>query len=121
MPKMKKKIPEILKKGFIVYKDADAKKAIAVWSEGSSQHGTYELEEKLKSLRQVEAAHGKYLSYKVKEIQEITPTAQLIFITLSYERSNLSARFMAYKQGQKWIIANFLFDVFVQTTKSFLL
>lgn len=120
MAKNKKDIPQVLADGLDLYLEKSAADAIAFWSQGSAQDGQGLLDEKAKSLRQVEYAHGKFTGYKVKEVQVITPTAHLIFLSLQYEQTEIPARFLAYKQGQNWILANFLFDISLQTTKAFL-
>ncbi len=119
MAKSKKDIPEILVEGLDLYLEKDAATVVAFWACGSAQDGHADLDDKAKLLRQVEYAHGKFVGYKVKDIQVITPTAHLIFLTFNYEKTDVTARFLAYKQGQKWILANFLFDISLQTTRAF--
>ena len=120
MAKTKKEIPEILSEGLDLYLQEGCEQAVHFWARGSAQHGHADLEDKVKSLNEVERAHGKFIGYKVEDTQVITPAIHLIFLRFNYERSDLAARFLAYKQGQGWILAQFLFDISLRTAKPFL-
>ena len=55
---------------------------LCFWAYGSARDGHADLEERALALRQAEEAYGRFLGYKVKNIQVITPTVHLIFFSI---------------------------------------
>ncbi|OED34976.1 hypothetical protein AB834_05500 [PVC group bacterium (ex Bugula neritina AB1)] len=120
MKESKKNLPPLLKEGFDLYLSKGTIAAVACWARGSAQNDSPILEEKIKALQDVEDLCGDFLGYEVKDTQIITSMAHLFFIVLKYEQINVNSRFLAYKQNKGWVLANFLFDVSLETSKAFL-
>ena len=98
-----------IRTGLEKYKSEGAAAAIQSWIKGTYLEGTKEAAAQANNLRSVEEYYGKYVTFHRVKRFVITPTSQICFLVMDYERGPLFAMFLVYKQKDSWLPVMFKF------------
>ena len=104
-------LPSIVLAGLNEYKSKGPEAAVKAWIKGSAFETSVEALSQANTFRQVETMYGAYIGYQVVKVKEISKTSKMIYLSLDYEKGPLFASFLSYKNGDKWILASFTFNM----------
>jgi len=103
-------MPAIVLAGLSDYSFKGADGAIKAWTKGGILEGSKEAASQLALLKEIESLYGPFSSGHLIETHALTPRAQLVYVTLNYDRGPAFARFVAFKEVAKvredWIISD---------------
>lgn len=105
------KLPSIVLAGLSEYKSKGPEAAVKAWIKGSAFETSLEAMSQANTFKQVETMYGAYLGYQVIKIKEISKTSQMAYLSFDYEKGPLYASFLSYRNGDKWILASFSFNM----------
>ncbi len=105
------KLPSIVLAGLSEYKLKGPEAAVKAWVRGSAFETSLEALSQANTFKQVETMYGAYLGYQVIKIKEISKTSQMAYVSFDYEKGPLYASFLSYRNGDKWILASFSFNM----------
>lgn len=104
-------LPSIVLTGLNEYKSKGPEAAVKAWIKGSAFETSLEALSQANTFKQVETMYGAYLGYQVIMIKEISKTSQMAYLSFDYEKGPLFASFLSYRNGDKWILASFTFNM----------
>ena len=104
-------LPKILLDGFSAYKAEGAEAALKTWLKGSPMEGEKQALSQVNALLQIESLVGKYLTYHPIHNRALTPTTQIVFLVVDYEKGPLFGVFVLYKAADGWIAFKFDFNL----------
>jgi hypothetical protein len=107
-------MPSIVLAGLNDYSFKGADGAIKSWTKGGVLEGSKEAAAQLALLKEIESLYGTFSSGHLIETHALTPRAQLVYVTLNYDRGPAFARFVAYREVAKvkedWILSDLSFS-----------
>ncbi len=101
----KEEIPPIIKSGLAAYKSNGPEAAITAWIKGSPFEGSKDAMSQSNIFKQVETFYGKYIDYQPIAIINLTPTSDLIYISMNFESGPVFCKFLTYKTQSGWILS----------------
>ena len=104
------KLPKIILSGMGAFKTSGPDAAIRAWLRGSSLENSEEALAQVNTLRQVQDFYGPYRSFHFIQSRKLTPTTEIMYFTLDFEKGPLFAKFTVYLTGAEWILVDFLFN-----------
>lgn len=108
-------LPSIVLTGLNEYKVKGPEAAVKAWIKGSAFETSLEALSQANTFKQVETMYGAYLGYQVIKIKEISKTSQIAYLSFDYEKGPLYASFLSYRNGEKWVLASFSFNMKPET------
>ncbi len=103
-------VPSIIVTGLGDYAFQGAGAAVTAWVKGSAMEGSPEAAIQVNYLRQVESVYGKFQSYHLIQVNELSRLTAIVYLTINYEKGPLFARFLAYRIRDGWILPDFSFN-----------
>jgi hypothetical protein len=112
-------MPSIVLAGLNDYSFKGADGAIKTWTKGGVLERSEEVAAQLALLKEIESLYGTFSSGHLIETHALTPRAQLVYVTLNYDRGPAFARFVAYREVAKvkedWILSDLSFSTRPET------
>lgn len=107
-------LPSIVLAGLNDYSFKGADGAIKTWTKGGILEGSREAATQLALLKEIESLYGTFSSGHLIETHALTSRAQLVYVTLNYDRGPAFARFVAYREiakvKEEWILSDLSFS-----------
>jgi hypothetical protein len=104
-------IPSIIKDGFEAYKTGGPDAAVKKWLEGSPVSGSQEAALVPGQFKTIETVYGPYKGYEVIRIVTITPSTNMVFLVIRFDRGPCYGSFTVYnREEQDSIITHFNFN-----------
>jgi len=100
-------LPPVLKQGFEIYKTDGIKPTFEYWLRGSILNLSSQKSLFVKKLETVENLCGTFSGYSVINQQSLTPSSQINYVQLNYQRCPIFAQFLVYKIDQRWVVVQF--------------
>lgn len=104
------RVPGVIKAGLAEYKANGAEAAVKAWIKGSVLENNKEALGQANMFNMVESIYGKYLSYQVITVKDVSRSYKLVFLEMDYERGPAFFKFMTYRAGDNWIVDSFTFN-----------
>lgn len=104
-------VPNIIVTSLGDYAFQGAGAAVTAWVKGSSMEGSPEAAIQVNYLRQVESVYGKFQSYHLIQVNELSRLTSIVYLSINYEKGPLFARFLAYRIRDGWILPDFSFNI----------
>ncbi len=96
--------PDIITKGFEAYKTSSSA-AVEVWFKGSPLNDDLTTKAKLLSaLGDFEKGYGKFIGYEIYKTVALTPSTEVVYAVLKFEKGPVWFSFNLYKPTDTWII-----------------
>lgn len=103
-------LPQFVISGLNSYKAKGPEEAVKSWIANSPIDGSTAALTQANNLRQIQDFYGTYESYELVTSRAISPSTQVIYLVLRYEKGPLFARFVTYKSAKGWILTSFDFN-----------
>jgi hypothetical protein len=103
-------LPKILIAGFDSYRSAGPDEALRVWLRNSPLDGTPDIGTQERILHAAQGQFGQWRAYEVVSVRPVSPSTQIFYLTLDFDRGPLFAKFVLYHSGAGWIVTNLLFS-----------
>jgi hypothetical protein len=100
-------VPKIITLGFNAYKFGGPVGAIKAWVKDGPLDGDQDVLSEAVRLSQAQTSFGSYRYFEVASRRAISPSAQIIYLTLAYERGPLFAKFSIFHTDQGWVVTAF--------------
>jgi hypothetical protein len=102
-------VPNTIVNGLGDYAFQGADAAVKTWVKGTHLEGSPEAASQVNNLKQLEAAYGKFQSYHIVQVHELTPLTEIVYLAIHYERGPVFGRFLAFRIKGGWLLPDFTF------------
>ncbi len=97
-------VPDVVNKGFDAYKKSSGD-AVTAWLTGSLMGASTDAGMKIDgTLLNFEKTFGKYLGWELVKVATITPSTEIVYAVVKYEKGPLWIAFDCYKATDTWTI-----------------
>ncbi|WP_263356461.1 hypothetical protein [Acidicapsa ligni] len=103
-------VPPIVLAGLNTYKTSGADEAMKAWSKGSRWEGNEDATRLATILRHFQESDGLYQSFEIMDVQVISPSTQIVYLALNFEKEPHFAKFVTYHSGHGWILLSLKLD-----------
>jgi hypothetical protein len=103
-------LPSFVTSGLSAYKAKGPDEAVKVWIAGSPIDGSTGALTQANNLRQIQDFYGAYKAYEYVSSRSISPSTQVFYLVMNFEKGPLFAKFVAYKISKDWILTSFDFN-----------
>ena len=91
------KLPAIVRTGFATYKADGAQAAVTAWMAGSPIALGEQPQRGVRALVRFEEMFGAYQDFHVVRIVTISPTTQMVYLQLDYQKGPAFGKFLVYQ------------------------
>ena len=97
-------VPDIITKGFDAYKKSSSD-AVDIWFKGSPLDTDLATKAKLlTALNDFEKGYGKYLGYEIFKTVALTPSTEIVYAVIKFEKGPVWFAFNLYKATDSWTV-----------------
>jgi hypothetical protein len=103
-------VPKIITLGFDAYKFGGPLSGIKAWVKDGPLDGDKDALSEASRLSEAQTTLGSFRYFEVASRHAISPSAQIIYLTLAYERGPVFAKFSVFHTDQGWVVTSFDFS-----------
>lgn len=108
-------VPPIVLAGMRSYKQDGPDEAMRVWMHGSPLENSEQSASQVQVLHNMQTTFGAYLGFDVVRTQNVSPTTEVLYLAINYDRGPLFARFVMYRGNLGWLVSALSFDMNVDS------
>jgi hypothetical protein len=97
--------------GLDLWPKGGAPVALEAWEKGGLLEGDRKVVAECAYFKRIGPAIGAFKGHEVIQAQSIGQSSQVIYLSLSFERASVYARFLLYRAERDWVVQNMDFNV----------
>jgi hypothetical protein len=103
--------PPIIATGFNAYKTEGPQAAVKAWLKGSPLEEDKEaINNANRTLNEMHDLFRPYKSFDIIERHRMTPSIEMLYVAINYERAPMFGKFLVFRRADSWIVTTFTFN-----------
>ena len=104
-------VPATVQEGLRVWAKQGASYAFDVWKKGGLMESDNKPAILANYFRRLDRTLGNYRSWESVDSKLITPSSQIVYLSLNFDRAAVYGRFQLYKTDRDWVVQNMDFSL----------
>ncbi len=105
-------VPEVLQAGFASWsKGGSVDVIVSGWEKGGLLEASNKAAGQAEYIKNVVSRAGSYRTHEVLRVKAVGRSAEIVYLSINFERGALYARFLLYHAVQGWVVQNMDFSI----------
>ncbi|HTI69134.1 MAG TPA: hypothetical protein VMF06_04175 [Candidatus Limnocylindria bacterium] len=103
-------VPAVIRNGLTVWTKKGATYAFDVWQKGGLLEDDRKPQVLFNYFHRLDRALGNYRSCELIDIKAISPSSEIVYLSMNFDRAAVYSRFLLYRTDKAWVIQNMDFS-----------